>query len=150
VSVHLLTSSAGARDSQSQALVSFISANVPAADYLVVGGDFNTDTRTEPCLTTFSSVVVTSTTQAPYPVDQAGNGNTSANRSKPYDWVLADPDLNPLRIPVVIGSSTFPDGLVFDSRVYTPLEEVAPVVVSDSGAPNMQHMAVVKDFLVPN
>jgi hypothetical protein len=37
---------------------------------------------------------------------------------------------------------------VFDSRVYTPLEDVAPVLRADSQATNMQHMPVVKDFLL--
>ena len=123
---------------------------MPASDYLAIGGDFNTDTRTEPCITTLSQVVVTSSSAAPYPVDQNSNGNTNASRAKPYDWVLADPDLNPLRTTVVIGASSYPTGLVFDSRVYTPISEVAPVRASDSAAANMQHMAVVKDFLIPN
>jgi len=35
---------------------------------------------------------------------------------------------------------------VFDSRVYTPLSDVAPVLSTDSAATNMQHMAVVRDF----
>src|ERR1039457_6849019 len=51
---------------------------------------------------------------------------------------------------VVFPSNTFPNGLVFDSRVYTPLSDVPPVQFSDSGSLNgMQHMAVVKDFAVP-
>ena len=47
---------------------------------------------------------------------------------------------------VVFASHSFPKGLVFDSRVYTPLSDVAPVLQLDSG--NAQHMAVVKDFVV--
>jgi hypothetical protein len=46
----------------------------------------------------------------------------------------------------VIGQSTYADGIVFDSRVYDPLAEVAPVLFGDSGAVNMQHMAVARDF----
>lgn len=49
-----------------------------------------------------------------------------------------------------IGSNSHTNGLVFDSRVYTPLSAVSPVLSTDSGASNMQHMAIVKDFLVPN
>jgi hypothetical protein len=146
VSLHLLTSSVGDREAEATALVAYVQQKVPAGDYLVIGGDFNTGTRTEACLTTLAAIVDTG---APYPVDQAGNSNTSANRSKPLDWVLADPDLRALQIPVVIGLQSFPDGLVFDSRVYTPLADVAPVQQGDSGATNMQHMAVVKDFLLP-
>jgi hypothetical protein len=49
-------------------------------------------------------------------------------------------------VPTVIGSSSFPNGLVFDSRVYTPLTDVAPIQKADSSALNMQHMPVVRDF----
>jgi Immunoglobulin domain len=35
---------------------------------------------------------------------------------------------------------------VFDSNVYTPLSDVAPVLAGDSG--QAQHMAVMKDFLI--
>ncbi|HEY3356997.1 MAG TPA: endonuclease/exonuclease/phosphatase family protein [Polyangia bacterium] len=146
VSVHLLTSSGADRKAEAQALVAFVQAQVPAGDYLVIGGDFNTDDRAEQCWTTLAAIVDTG---APYPVDQNGNSFTSANRSKPYDWVIADPDLRPHQIPVVLGASTFPAGLVVDSRVYTPLGEIAPVIASDSSASSMQHMAVVKDFAIP-
>ncbi len=149
VSLHLLTASASVRNSEAIALVNYINTHVPQADLLVVGGDLNTDNRTEACITRLSQVVVTSNSQSPWPVDGNGNGGTNASRSKPYDWVLADPDLAPKEVPLVIGSRTFPNGLVFDSRVYTPLSEVAPILASDSGAPSMQHMAVMKAFLLP-
>ncbi|MEZ4358591.1 MAG: Ig-like domain-containing protein [Kofleriaceae bacterium] len=146
VSVHLLTRDAPTRNNQAVALRELINANVPASDYLVIGGDFNTDSRGEACISTLSSLVSTS---APYPVDQAGVGGTNASRSKPYDWVLMDSELRALQTPVTIGNASFPAGLVFDSRVYTPLSDVAPVQFGDSGATNMQHMGVVIDVLVP-
>ena len=37
-----------------------------------------------------------------------------------------------VEVPVVIGSNTFPNGLVFDSRVYSPLSEVSPIQQGDS------------------
>jgi hypothetical protein len=40
VSVHLLTSSASVRNTEAANLVSLINANVPAGDYLAIGGDF--------------------------------------------------------------------------------------------------------------
>lgn len=49
-------------------------------------------------------------------------------------------------MPTVIGANSFPNGLVFDSRVYTPIDDVAPCLATDSAATNMQHMAIVKDF----
>ncbi len=145
VSVHLLTSSAANRNAEATALLAELAKVVTPGEYIVVGGDFNTDTRTEAVVSTFGSIL---NAAAPYPADAAGNGNTNASRAKPYDWVLASPNLSMLMTPVVIGTHSFTSGLVVDSRVYTPLSEIAPVLVGDSGAINMQHMAVVKDFLL--
>jgi endonuclease/exonuclease/phosphatase family metal-dependent hydrolase len=145
VSVHFLTSSASDRAAQARDLVDEIQANVPEGVYLVVGGDFNTNSRSESALGILSSVVQTA---APWPVDQSGNGNTNAGRDKPYDWVLVGPDLDSLETPVEIGSNSFSNGLVFDSRVYSPLLDVSPVQPGDSGVSGMQHMAVVRDFLI--
>ena len=145
ISLHLLTSSAADRNAEATSLVQSVQATVPAGDYLVLGGDLNADTLTEACVGTLAKIVVTS---GPQPVDQSNNGNTNAARAKPYDRVYADPDLKPLQTATVIGSSTYPDGLVLDSRIYTPLSDVAPVQKGDSAASNMQHMGVMKDFLV--
>ncbi|MGL4399030.1 MAG: endonuclease/exonuclease/phosphatase family protein [Luteolibacter sp.] len=147
VSVHFLTSSSSARNAQAMALVSLIQANIPASDYLVVGGDFNTSGFGEAALTTLSSIVNTSGR----PTDQNGDTGTNASRASPYDQVLPDPDLNLLETSVFISghSFTYPDGLVFDSRVFTPLSAVSPVLSGDSGAANMQHMAVIRDFQIP-
>ncbi len=145
ISVHLLTTSSANRNSEASQILRYIAAQgVPASDYVVLGGDFNTGSRTEACLNTLSAYFVTS---GPWPVDQAGNGNTNSGRSSPYDWVVADSDMHALATPVVLGSNSFPNGLVFDSRVYSPLP--SPVLVGDSAATGMQHMAVVRDFLIP-
>ncbi len=146
VSVHLLTSSSSVRNTEATNLVNFINANVPAGDYLAIGGDFNTDTRTEACLSTFSSVASES---SPYPADLNGNSNTNASRGKPYDHVIVDGDLNAYKTATVIGSSTFSAGLVADTRVYSPISEISPALSTDSGATNMQHMGVIRDFLIP-
>ena len=147
ISVHFLTASASERNLEAQSLVSYIQANVPAGHYVAIGGDFNTDSTSESCLTTLSSVVVSS---APRPADRNGNANTNAGRNKPYDWVLVSSGLNARRTSTVIGASTFTNGLVADTRVYSPISEISPALAGDSGAVNMQHMAVVKDFLVPS
>ncbi|HZH74724.1 MAG TPA: lamin tail domain-containing protein [Archangium sp.] len=146
VSVHLLTADATTRNNEANSLVSQIKANIPTGDYLVIGGDFNTDSRSESCFSTFSQVV---TTSSPYPADKNGNGNTNASRGKPYDHVLVDADLRAYQTATVIGSSSFSAGLVVDTRVYSPLSEISPALSADSGATNMQHMAVIKDFLIP-
>ncbi|HEY1697239.1 MAG TPA: endonuclease/exonuclease/phosphatase family protein [Polyangiaceae bacterium] len=143
VSVHLLTTGATERATEATALLGYVQSNVPPGDYLVIGGDFNTDTVDEQALATLSAVVVTA---PPYPADQSGNTDSSINRNHPHDWVLAGPSLQARGEPVVIGSQSFAAGLVFDSRVYTPLADVAPVMLGDSGATGMQHMAVVRDF----
>jgi endonuclease/exonuclease/phosphatase family metal-dependent hydrolase len=145
VSVHLLTTGSTARASEVGQLIGYIDSVVPSGDYLVVGGDFNTDNNMEAALMDFSSTVVV---MPPFPVDQLNNASTSGNRTKPYDWVLVNPDLDALSTAVTMGTSTYPYGLVFDSRVYTPLTDVPPILATDSAAPNMQHMAVVRDFLV--
>ncbi|NBD08083.1 endonuclease [Corallococcus sp. Z5C101001] len=146
ISVHLLTTNASVRNTEATNLVKFINANVPAGDYLVIGGDFNTSSRSEAALSTFSQVV---NTASPYPADRNGNTNTNAGRSSPYDHVLVDSDLRPYQTSVVIGSSTFASGLVVDTRVYSPISEISPAVAGDSGATGMQHMGVIKDFLIP-
>jgi hypothetical protein len=115
-------------------------------DYLAIAGDLNTDTRSESCFSTFSQVV---TTSSPYPADRNGNTNTNATRAKPYDHVLVDSDLRAYQTSTVIGSSSFSAGLVVDTRVYSPLSDISPALSTDSGATNMQHMAVIKDFVIP-
>ena len=150
VSIHLKASDASddltQRQSQAQQLVTYIRANVPAEDYLLLGGDFNTYSTSESCLTTLSALL---TTTAPYPVDQAGDADTNASRAEHYDWVLAESELDSLETPVKIGALSFANGLVFDSRKFTPLSSVDPVLAGDSAASNMQHMAVVRAFAVP-
>jgi len=143
VSVHLSGVSSTNRTVAADALVAFIEAEVPADDYLVVGGDFNTRSRGETCIQRLDRVVETA---GPFPTDRSGADNTNQPRSEPYDWVLADRDLDQLAVPTAIGGQEFPAGLVFDTREFQPLSEVAPVQAGDSGAPGMQHMAVVRDF----
>jgi len=146
VSVHLLTSSATERNIEANELVQNIKG-LPADAYVVLGGDFNTGVRTEACIQTLSAVLATTT---PFPVDQANIGNTNSTRSKPDDWVLVNGALQALETGVTIGSNVFGHGLVVDTRVFTPISALAPAVASDSGAPSMQHMAVVRDFALPN
>jgi endonuclease/exonuclease/phosphatase family metal-dependent hydrolase len=152
VSVHLPTASPGARNSEAQDLVGYINTyyaangGARATDYLVVGGDFNTDVRSEACLTTLGAVVTIGTA---HPADRNGNVNTNASRAKPYDAVYAGKGLHALQTATVVGASTFTNGLVADTREYSPVSEIAPAFASDSGASQMQHMAVVKDYQLP-
>ena len=143
VSVHLKAGDSNRQRLEAENLVAAIENEHITQEYLVVGGDFNTKKRTASAINTLSEVVDTS---APYPVDQAGDPDTNSKRSKPYDAIYVNQDLEDLEIPVVIGAASFPNGLVFDSRVYSPLKDVFPVEKKDSDAVNMQHMAVVRDF----
>jgi endonuclease/exonuclease/phosphatase family metal-dependent hydrolase len=145
VSVHLYSKKPDIRVKEAKALIASIRAQIPDADLLVLGGDFNTKGKDEACVKEFVAVF----DRGGAPVDAAGDADTNAPRNKPYDWVVADKELAACAVPVKIGLAEFKDGLVFDSRVFAPLEDVVPVQKTDSAAPNMQHMAVVRDFLVP-
>ena len=147
VSVHL--KAGGERDirqKQAEELVQRIRANIPEQDYVVLGGDFNTSNRTEPCIVRLAEIFETA---GPHPEDQGGDEDTNASRRKPYDWVLADAELHPRQVATQLGSNTFAAGLVVDTRVFDPLDTIAPARESDSRTTNMQHMAVVKDFAIP-
>jgi endonuclease/exonuclease/phosphatase family metal-dependent hydrolase len=144
VSVHLLTSSAGTRSAEATALKTLIQSNFPSNALIVVAGDFNTDSRMESTtMTTFDSYL----SDNPIPADNNGNSNTSQNRNHPHDYVLPSFSLTNFETATVFPSHSFPNGLVFDSTVYTPLSDVPPVQFGDST--NAQHMAVMKDFFIP-
>jgi endonuclease/exonuclease/phosphatase family metal-dependent hydrolase len=144
VSVHLLTTSATARSAEATALQGLIQSNFPTNAWIILAGDFNTDSRTESTtMTTCDSYL----SDFPIPVDNNGNSFTSENRDNPHDYVLPSFALTNFETATVLPSHTFPGGLVFDSTVYTPLSDVAPVQFGDST--NAQHMAVMKDFSIP-
>lgn len=142
VSVHLLTSSAAARAGEATALAALIQTNFPANAWVVIAGDFNTDSRTESAMTIFGGFL----SDYPVPVDNNGNSNTSQNRNHPHDYVLPSFNFTNFETATTFPSHSFPSGLVFDSTVYTPLSEVSPVEYGDST--NAQHMAVMKDFSI--
>jgi len=145
VSVHLYSKKPDVRVLEAKALLADIREKIPDADLLVLGGDFNAQGKSEACVRELGRVF----DHGGDPADASGGVNTNAPRNKPYDWVLADKELAACAVPVRIGAAQFSHGLVFDSRVFKPLADVAPVQAADSAAPNMQHMAVVRDFLVP-
>jgi len=146
VSVHLYSKTASIRAKEAEELVKMIHEHIPPEDYVVLGGDLNTRTRDEECVSILRKLFPKPESE---PADQQGNENTNGPRNKPYDWVLADAELESHAAPVKIAEQEFPGGLVFDSRVFTPLSDVPPVQPKDSETMNMQHMAVVRDFLIP-
>lgn len=148
VSVHLLTSDSATRGMEATELRAILqtNVNVPPSGWIVVAGDFNTDNRGESAINTLTNGNFLRDT--PIPADQVSGGDpdTNLNRNKPYDYVLPSSPFASRLTNVVIGAHAFPNGLVFDSRVYTNLADVVPVLLNDSA--NGQHMAVLKDFLI--
>ena len=153
ISVHLPTTDS-AQPAEALDLVDYVNTYYAASggarttDYLVIGGDFNTDSRSAICLNSphLGQIITVGTT---HPADRNGNVNTNAGRNKPYDGVYAGRGLPALQVPTVIGGSSFANGLVADTRVFSPLSEISPALANDSGSSNMQHMAIVKDFEIP-
>jgi len=147
ISVHLFSGGTDTdRNTEAQTIVNHINNDFPPGAWVIVAGDFNTSSRSESALGTFGTVL--SDNPVPTDAEVGGDPDTNSNRNHPYDYLLPSFSLTNRLTPVVLASHTFPNGLVFDSRVYTPLSDVPPVVASDSGAVNMQHMAVIKDFQI--
>lgn len=143
VSVHFSASKEAKRRAQTAALAEYVRKNVPVGDWLVIGGDFNTQVRNESCLRILEKWLVI---RAPWPADEDGNENTNRNRRKPLDWVLVGKELQACSTPNTL---TWDGDLVFDSRVFKNLDLVPPIMKTDSDAEQMQHMAVLRDFWVP-
>jgi endonuclease/exonuclease/phosphatase family metal-dependent hydrolase len=148
VSVHLKASSGSSnelrRANQAAQIKSLIQANFPSNALMVVAGDCNIFSATEPALATLKSFLA----DDPVPTDATTGGDPDTNneRLRRYDYVLPSPSLNSRHGATALGSRSFTNGLVFDSRVFSPLNAVSPVQSADSGL--AQHMAVLKDFRI--
>jgi endonuclease/exonuclease/phosphatase family metal-dependent hydrolase len=156
ISVHLHTSPPS--DQVAAAVVianeveSLKNAN-PGKYYYVVGGDFNGPSAVSGSgFGKHGDFYVSS----PHPADDNGNQNTNSNRNSQYDFVIAGTDLHAFQVPVVYHSNkdsstlTYTNGLVFDTRIYNGelAEFYSPASSGDSAASQMQHMGVVKDFVI--
>ncbi len=99
------------------------------------------------------------------PRDTNGGIGTNRNGRSPYDWVLVSSTLEAYEAPVVLKAQTaelregssveFPHGLIFRTDSFdrpetdfNELELVAPAQAGDSVAEGMQHMGVVRQFLI--
>ena len=146
VSVHLKASSGSdnpaRRAAQAAEITSLIQATFGTNGWIIVAGDMNLYSDSEAAITTFKTYL----SDSPVPADQNGNVDTNAGRTERYDRVLPSFAMTNLLVPVVMPSRSYLNGLVFDSRIYTNLTDVPPVVSGDSGASGMQHMGVVKAF----
>lgn len=146
ISLHLHSKGDASRATEAAALVKFIGEKIPKDALIVIGGDLNAHSDEEPVLKNLAAVVIVP--EHP-PADKNGETNTNAPRNHPYDWVLASSPLDKTAVPLKLADQEFPHGLVFDSRVFEPLDKVPPVQKDDSGVKNMQHMAIARDFLIP-
>jgi len=150
VSVHLYTQDNAAEMAPLRQKIEQKIAKDKKDYYVILGGDFNQPDWT-PIQQNLGSLVVVGSSYGDWPADQDGMVRTNATRHKQLDYVLCNPDLCALETPVVIGNRTYPKGHVVDSRVYNKhgeLATIAPVKAGDSEAKDMQHMAVVRDFIV--
>ncbi len=152
VSVHLHSSGgSSSRAIEATNLKALIqAANWPSNAWIIVGGDMNTTSRSEACMNTFATFL----SDNPIPTDRTsgGNSDTSEPRSNPYDYLLPSFSMTNRHTPLIVGPQTFANGLVFDSTDYAStytLASVSPVQSGDSHVTGMQHMAVIKDFLIP-
>lgn len=142
VSVHLVQNRVARRAPEARHLLGLIRAQFPPDDYVVLCGDFNVVGRNADALAELTRWFVDDHP----PADQAGNRNTNANRTRPYDFVLPNPALAQHHAPTILAGQTFPDGLVFDTRLWNP--PPPPAEWEDSGR-NLQHLPVLKTFRIP-
>jgi endonuclease/exonuclease/phosphatase family metal-dependent hydrolase len=143
VSAHLFGGgTATDRDSEAAVIKAHIQTDFPSGAWVVVAGDFNVGSRSEAAMATFKTFL--SDNPIPADAENGGDQDTNEPRNKPYDYVLPSFSFTNLITASVFPSHSYSKGLVFDSRVYAPLSDVAPVQFGDSS--NAQHMAVLKDF----
>ena len=127
----------------------------PSSTYVVVGGDLNVENSSEWCLQTFATFLEPDNYR---PQDRFGNKNTNQNRSKPYDWIMPNQELDDFADTLVIGTEDYEydDGIVFDSHVFCrcaptpgpnePLWNIQSIRYGDSHSSVMDHMAVMRVF----
>lgn len=142
VSVHLVQNRAERRIPEARYLLKLIRQRFPEDDYVVLCGDLNVNTRESEALAELTKWFVDDR----QPADQEGNKNTNAARTRPYDFVLPNPALARCHVPTRLGGQEFLDGLVFDSRLWSPPPK--PAEWEDS-ARDLQHHPVLKTFRIP-
>ncbi len=147
VSVHLVTRNARDRQLEGEAIVDYIKHESQPDDLIVVGGDMNTDNTAEGLFPALRSIVMRDQAKGP-----DGDSNTNMADRKPYDHVLASPELHVRELPIDLGGTVFPTGLVVDTVEMTEeqLAALPGVERGDARAAEMQHMAVVRDFSIEN
>ena len=115
-------------------------ANFSASDYLLIAGDLNTTNRSATELSILTSIV----SDAHKPTDKAGSENTNPSKARPYDYVLPDSALEIQYVGMNYNGTSFPDGMIFDTREWG--DHQYPALGSDSEAANLTHAPVMKVF----
>jgi len=161
VSVHLHTSPSSDQVRAAQVVARKVAEHrqaEPGCCWYVVGGDFNgTAAVSSSGFGSWQGEEVFYV-RPPHPVGEDGSTDTNRNRSSQYDFVLLDTVLVRDQVPTCFAAvqGTGPDrcyapGLVFDTRDFSQSTldtYFPPTLTGDSGASNMQHMAVVKDVVL--
>jgi Endonuclease/Exonuclease/phosphatase family len=149
VSVHLKASTGPdnrtKREGEATYIKDYVQTNFDNNHYILVGGDLNTyHSPVEPCISVFASFLEINDH---IPVDRYGDSDTNENRNERYDWLMPNQVLDDhhTTLRVGTGSQAFPEGIVFDSWIFTPLGEVSPVEYNDSHG-TMTHMGVMKAY----
>lgn len=157
-SVHLHTEPVADQVIAAEVIVDAVTAHKaanPGKYYYIVGGDFNGETSVSSAGFGADDTFCISD---PFPVDDNGNRYTNSPRNNHYDWILTDCDMSLKRVSTQYDSREgndpleYPTGHVFDTRLYTQevLDEYFfPALTTDSAAFQMQHMAVIKDYILP-
>lgn len=154
VSVHLHSSDEAIRIEQIKDIIHYIEANFSNSHYLMIGGDFNTANRTsQPIPTLLNSANWSGscwvTTSDGTPTDQAGgDDDTNVNRTYNYDWLIPNTLLGAEIMNLDLGedSGVYTGGIVFDSRVFTPLSAVDPAQYDDTANGDQDHCPVMKSY----
>lgn len=152
VSIHLKAGTTpedkDTRVTEATNLKALIEANFAADQYIMIAGDMNTVSRdSEPALiAVFDSYLTTSDGT---PADRNGNNNTNVNRVSAFDWLIPNQLLGDVITTLTVGSSGYLGGIVFDSRVFTPLSELPPILETDTASGDMDHCPIMKSYDLP-
>ena len=142
VSVHLVQNRANRRIPEADYLVQCIRKQFPAKDFVVLCGDLNTSSRETGVMAVLGRVFDLERV----PTDQKGDPNTNSVRTHPYDVVLPNRALAPYEVRTVVDGICFPDGIVFDTRLWA--RPPFPARRDDADG-NLQHLPVMKTFRIP-
>ena len=153
VSIHLHSSDEPTRILEIKELIGYIEANFSNSHYLVIGGDFNTSTRSsEPIPTLLDDANWTGscwvTISDGTPQDKNGDSDTNVNRGSNYDWLIPNTLLGNEIMSLNLGGDGDPytGGIVFDSRVFTPLSAVSPILYGDTANGDQDHCPAMKSY----